>query len=116
MTVLNQIEILETNNWLIAILVVLAFGGFFTIMSSLSSDSSVGVAVGIIIFVVAALGAISCTVVESAADVNIFELSTGKYQYEVTVQPEAWAEVLEDYKIVDQRGKIYILEKKDDVE
>lgn len=116
MTVLNQIEIFKSNDWLIAIVIAMLVSGILAAIISINMESFAGLVTGSILAFLAVFGILVCAIVESVIGIPAFNIPSGKYQYEVIVQPEAWAEVLEDYKIVDQRGEIYILEEKDDME
>lgn len=63
---------------------------------------------------IAFIGAISC-VVWALLNAIIPGAPTGRYKYEVKISDTTtFKEVTDNYKIIDNRGQIWILEDKDD--
>ena len=103
-TVLNTTAVTGLPTW-VSILVFIAFvTGLIVFAASMILDGSVWVTasslmIGLIVMI--AYGIFNCTV------------KTGEYRYECTIDDSvSYNEVAENYKIVEQRGDIWILEDK----
>ena len=104
MDILNKTEIMEPNTF------VLVFGIFtiiFLFASISNLDSNVGVIFGLL-FLICMVGALITSIWWE-------DNPTGRYKYEVILDDNYSAtELYENYKVVEQRGKIWIIEDKEE--
>ena len=103
-TILNTTAVTGLPTWALVLAFVIFFIGAIAFAASMILDGPVWVTasslmIGLIVMI--AYGIFNCTV------------KTGEYRYECTIDDSvSYNEVVENYKIVEQRGGIWILEDK----
>ena len=103
-TILNTTAVTGLPTWALVLAFVIFFIGAIAFAASMILDGPVWVTasslmIGLIVMI--AYGIFNCTV------------KTGEYRYECTIDDSvSYNEVVENYKIVEQRGDIWILEDK----
>lgn len=103
-TVLNKIAITGLPSWIIVSSVVILAIGLIVLVVSLLAEWPAWAAIvpiisAVLIFIIC--GILNCIV------------KTGEYRYECTIDDSvSYNEVVENYKIVKQRGDIWVLEDK----
>lgn len=104
-TILNKTAITGLPSWLVtSVTVILIIGIIVFVVSLIMVDWPVWAA--IIPFISAMLIAITCALLGSV-------IKTGGYRYECIIDDSvSYNEVVENYKIAEQRGDIWVLEDK----
>ena len=103
-TILNKTAVTGLPTWALVLAFVIFFIGAIAFAASMILDGPVWVTasslmIGLIVMI--AYGILNCIV------------KTGEYRYECTIDDSvSYNEVVENYKIVEQRGDIWILEDK----
>ena len=103
-TILNKTAVTGLPTWALVLAFVIFFIGAIVFAASVILDGPVWVTasslmIGLIVMI--AYGIFNCTV------------KTGEYRYECIIDDSvSYNEVVENYKIIEQRGDIWILEDK----
>lgn len=102
-TILNKTAITGLPSWIMVSSVVILIIGFIVLVVAILTDWPAWIAiitfVGLFVFVI-------CGILDTT-------VKTGEYRYECTIDDSvSYNEVVENYKIVKQRGDIWILEDK----
>ena len=107
-TILNQTEIMGNPKWLMPTVLIgflVLFIGVGVLVTFLSDSDPLGIFVGIVLGVLYTAILIGCW-----SDT----MPTGCYKYEALIDESVSFEaVLEKYDVVEQKGKIWILEDKE---
>lgn len=115
MTVLNIIELTETTPWvdnLLAVSIVLLIISIIVGVSTAGSIKRKYEKINNICLVIVGISLISTFALGAIAD--IFTVPNGEYQYEVMIDDTvSFAEVIEKYDIIEQRGEIFVLEEEE---
>ena len=99
---------------ILSITIVFAFINILGYILSFSPFGSIRDKISTSCMWIALIGAISC-VVWSLLNAAIPGEPTGRYKYEVKISDTTtFKEVTDNYKIIDNRGQIWVLEDKDD--
>lgn len=104
-TVLNKVAVTGLPSWvMVSAAVMLIIGAIVFVISIIMVDWPIWTA--IIPFISAVLIAVTCVFL------NLI-IKTGEYRYECIIDDSvSYNEVVENYKIVKQRGDIWVLEDK----
>lgn len=104
-TILNKVAITGLPSWIMAsAAIILIIGAIIFVISIIMVDWPVWTA--IIPFISAVLIAAICVLLSLV-------IKTGEYRYECIIDDSvSYNEVVENYKIVEQRGDIWVLEDK----
>ena len=106
MTILNQTEIMQTPLWLLIAGIVFTVLGMTLLI--------IGLATKKLEIVISSLPILLLTLFICIFD-DVYKVPTGRYRYECTVDPKtSISEIYEKYKIVEQRGDLWVLEDKDE--
>lgn len=102
-TILNKTAITGLPSWIITSSVVILIIGLIVLVVAILTDWPVWTAiitfVGLFVFVICGI-----------LDITV---KTGEYRYECTIDDSvSYNEVVENYKIIKQRGDIWVLEDK----
>ena len=103
-TILNKTAVTGLPTWALVLAVVIFFIGAIVFAASMILDGPVWVTISSLI--------ISLSIMVTCGILNCI-VKTGEYRYECTIDDSvSYNEVVENYKIVEQRGDIWILEDK----
>ncbi len=106
MTILNQTEIMQTSLWaLIALIFFIVLGLTLVIIGFIANKEKI-ILISLPVFLLAIFTyTLGCA----------YEVPTGRYRYECTIDSKtSISEIYENYKIIEQRGDLWILEDKDE--
>lgn len=103
-TILNKTAVTGLPTWVLVLAFIAFVTGLIVFVVSMILDGPVWITVSSLMFgliVMIAYGIFNCTV------------KTGEYRYECIIDDSvSYNEVVENYKIVEQRGDIWVLEDK----
>ena len=103
-TILNKTAVTGLPTWALVLAFVIFFIGAIVFAASMILDGPVWVTISSLI--------ISLSIMVTCGILNCI-VKTGEYRYECTIDDSvSYNEVVENYKIVEQRGDIWILEDK----
>lgn len=99
---------------ILSIMIVFVFIFALGFIFSFSPFGSIRDKISIVCMWIAFIGAISCSV-WALLNAVIPGAPTGRYRYEVKISDTTtFKEVTDNYKIIDNRGQIWVLEDRDD--
>lgn len=106
MTILNQTEIMQTPLWLPIVFIVFILFGMTLFIIGLATDK--------LKIVISSLPILLLTIFICVLD-DVYKVPTGRYRYECTIDSKtSISEIYENYKIIEQRGDLWILEDKNE--
>ena len=99
---------------ILSIMMIFLFISILGFIFSFSPFGSIRDKISIVCMWIAVIGIIGCAV-WLLLNAAIPSAPTGRYRYEVKISDTTtFKEVTDDYKIIDNRGQIWVLEDKDD--
>ena len=106
MTILNQTEIMQTSLWVLIVFIIFMVLGTSLVIVGFIANKEKIIPISLPVFFLAifirALG-------------SAYKVPTGRYRYECTIDSKtSISEINENYKIVEQRGDLWVLEDKDE--
>ena len=109
MTILNTIELTKQSMIPYYIVFACIIVGGISLSIILNTTRERLIPPNIVIIIMCLLVAFVMLVTSSG-----FQEPTGKYQYEITIDAvTTFADVIEKYDIIEQRGEIFVVEKKE---
>ena len=111
MTVLNTVELMETAPILFVVgisCILLGISSFITLVCIPDRYEKIGNTC-VVVLILSIIGIVVC-----GGCSDTFTVPTGKFQYEVLISDDtSFAEVIEKYDIIEQRGEIFVVEEKE---
>lgn len=107
MTVLNTVEIMDVNPWVVRLVICMIVFGISSILWVVFKPFDNG-------HIVAFVMAILCGLLAIIGVVVFPEVPTGKFQIEATFTDDfPFTSVMKEYDVIEQRGDIFLLEPKE---